>query len=93
MIVQCKREAKSVELDEIRQLAGAKLYFRADVAIFAALSFQGGSTQIREYEEKCGLTLWNAEKLSALASALVSNSVSQPRDWLRIMPVVVNNAA
>ena len=69
IIAQCK--GQDVGLIEVRQLAGAKLLFQADAAIFAARSIKRTS-QVKEYASRCGLILWDKEDLAAIATKLLS---------------------
>jgi hypothetical protein len=74
IIVRCGRAGAAVTMDDLRRLAGAKLFFRADVAILAAPSFEGmadvGTARVQAYVERCGLTLWDAGQLAQIAAAL-----------------------
>ena len=54
VVAQCKRHGRA-SVDDVRQLAGAKLFYGAGIAICAAASFED-TPQMKEHEERCGLT-------------------------------------
>jgi len=59
----------------VRQLAGAKLFHRADIAICAAAAFED-TPQMKEHEERCGLTFWDAQDLANVASHLIDGQTA-----------------
>lgn len=74
VVAQCKRHGRA-GIDDVRQLAGAKLFHRADIAICAAASFED-TPQMKEHEERCGLTFWDAQDLAAVASHLIDGQTA-----------------
>lgn len=69
VVAQCKRHGRA-SIDDVRQLAGAKLFYGAGFAIYAAASFED-TPQMKEHEERCGLTFWDAQDLANVASHLI----------------------
>lgn len=74
IVVRSAGHGAAVTMDDLRRLAGAKLFFGADVAILAAPSFEGAAdlatARAQAYAERCGLTLWDAGQLAQVAAAL-----------------------
>lgn len=69
IVVRCRTQDEPVGLDELRRLAAAKLFFRADVAILAARTFDE-TPPMKDYADRCGLTLWDANALAEIATSL-----------------------
>jgi len=88
-IVRCRR-GDATDLEDVRRLAAAKLFFRADIAILVTGSPEGESDQIRDYATRCGLTFWNAERLAHVASLLPEDR-THALDCLRIAPIAISD--
>ena len=74
VVAQCKRHGRA-SVDDVRQLAGAKLFYGAGIAICAAASFED-TPQMKEHEERCGLTLWDAQDLANVAAHLIDGQTA-----------------
>jgi hypothetical protein len=74
VVAQCKSQGRA-SIDDVRQLAGAKLFYGADIAICAAASFED-TPQMKEHEERCGLTLWDAQDLASAAQHLIDGQTA-----------------
>jgi len=74
VVAQCKRHGRA-SVDDVRQLAGAKLFYGAGIAICAAASFED-TPQMKEHEERCGLTLWDAQDLATVAAHLIDGQTA-----------------
>jgi hypothetical protein len=74
IVAQCKRQGRA-SIDDVRQLAGVKLFHRAEVAICAAPSFED-TPQMKEHEERCGLTFWDAQDLATVAQHLIDGQTA-----------------
>jgi hypothetical protein len=85
VVAQCKRHGRA-GIDDVRQLAGAKLFHRADIAICAAASFEE-TPQMTEHEERCGLTFWDAQDLANVAQHLIDGQTAAKTP--RTMPISV----
>jgi HJR/Mrr/RecB family endonuclease len=73
IIAQCKAQGRKVGAAEVRELAGAKSFFKADQAIM--ISLKGASEeseQVNRMAERLELTFWNADALVAWAKRLRS---------------------
>jgi hypothetical protein len=89
VVAQCKRHGRA-GIDDVRQLAGAKLFHRADIAICAAASFED-TPQMKEHEERCGLTFWDAQDLANVASHLIDGGQTAAKAP-RLMSVSIGEA-
>jgi hypothetical protein len=85
VVAQCRRHGRA-GIDDVRQLAGAKLFHRADIAICAAASFED-TPQMAEHEERCGLTFWDAQDLANVAQHLIDGQTEAKTP--RTMPISV----
>ncbi|MDZ4868524.1 MAG: restriction endonuclease [Alphaproteobacteria bacterium] len=83
VVAQCKRHGRA-SVDDVRQLAGAKLFYGAGIAICAASSFED-TPQMKEHEERCGLTLWDARDLANVAAHLIDGQTAAKAP--RVMPI------
>jgi hypothetical protein len=73
IIAQCQEQGRKVGAAEVRELAGAKSFFKADQAIM--ISLKGASEeneQVNRMAERLELTFWNADALVAWARRLRS---------------------
>jgi hypothetical protein len=89
VVVQCKRHGRA-SIDDVRQLAGAKLFHRADIAICAAAAFED-TPQMKEHEERCGLTFWDAQDLANVAQHLIDGGQTAAKAP-RLMSVSIGEA-
>jgi hypothetical protein len=87
VVAQCKRHGRA-GVDDVRQLAGAKLFHRADIAICAAASFED-TPQMKEHEERCGLTFWDAQDLANVAQHLIDGGQTAAKAP-RLMPLSIS---
>jgi len=74
VVAQCKSQNRA-SIDDVRQLAGAKLFYGADVAICAAGSFED-TPHMKEHEERCGLTFWDPQDLANAAQHLIDGQTA-----------------
>jgi hypothetical protein len=86
VVAQCKRQGRA-GIDDMRQLAGAKLFYGADIAICAAASFED-TPQMKEHEERCGLTFWDVQDLANVARHLIDGQTAAKAP--RVMSVSID---
>lgn len=77
IIAQCHEHSRKVGAAEVRELAGAKSFFKADKAIMIALKGPSEeSEQVNRMAERLELTFWNADALVAWAKRLRAGHVT-----------------
>jgi restriction system protein len=67
-IIQCKAHSKPVSPGTVRELLGAKAYFKAGKAIL--ISTNGCTSGAKDFAEKTGIELWDTTHLIALQDGI-----------------------